>query len=150
MQLWEAGHDPRLLPYICARFNADGFLYWSMTASTDTYREGFDGNGDGQLCYVDPNTSRPLPSLRLLSFSAGVEDFEYIWLMRKTVAYQNVTGSIPSSLLGRVSAMEARLNRYVGDRPQFCSHDYDELVSYRTELADLLEDLWPYSQLLYS
>ncbi|MBN2151212.1 MAG: hypothetical protein JW839_07205, partial [Candidatus Lokiarchaeota archaeon] len=31
MQLWEAGHNPRLLPHICAGFDADGFLYWSMT-----------------------------------------------------------------------------------------------------------------------
>ncbi|MEX2682293.1 MAG: glycoside hydrolase domain-containing protein [Candidatus Sigynarchaeota archaeon] len=150
MQLWEAGHDPRLLPYICARFNADGFLYWSMTASNDTYRAGFDGNGDGQLCFRDPRTSRPLPSLRLLSFSAGVEDFEYIWLMRTTVAYQNVTGPIPSSLLGRVAAMEVRLNQLVGERPQFINHDYGQLVSFRTDLAALLEDLWPYSQHIYS
>ncbi len=150
MQLWEAGHDPRLLPYICARFNGDGFLYWSMTASNDTYHAGFDGNGDGQLCFEDPRTGRPLPSLRLLSFSAGVEDFEYIWLMRATVANQTKTGPIPANLLGRVSVMEERLNRFVGDRPQFCSHDYNELTSYRTDLADLLEDLWPYSRLLYT
>nr|MDO8086427.1 DUF4091 domain-containing protein [Candidatus Sigynarchaeum springense] len=150
MQLWGAGHDPRLLPYICARFDADGFLYWSMTASNDTYRAGFDGNGDGQLCFEDPRTGRPLPSLRLLSFSAGVEDFEYIWLMRTTVAYQNVTGPIPSSLIKRVDEMEARLDRLVGERPQFISHDYDQLVSYREDIAALLEDLWPYSQHLYS
>ncbi|NMC05345.1 MAG: DUF4091 domain-containing protein [Candidatus Lokiarchaeota archaeon] len=150
MQLWEAGHDPRLLPYICARFNADGFLYWSMTASNDTYRAGFDGNGDGQLCFRDPRTSRPLPSLRLLSFSAGVEDYEYIWLMRTTAAYQNKTGPLPSSLLGRIDAMEARLGQFVGDRPQFVSHDYNQLHSFRNDLARLLEDLWPYSQLLYA
>ncbi len=150
LQLWEAGHDPRLLPYICARFNADGFLYWSMTTGNSSYRAGFDGNGDGQLCFTDPVTTRPLPSLRLLSFSAGVEDYEYLWLMRTTAAYQNVTGPIPSGLLGRKDAMEARLNQLVGERPQFVSHDYDQLVSYREDLAALLEDLWPYSQLLYA
>ncbi|MBN2152586.1 MAG: DUF4091 domain-containing protein, partial [Candidatus Lokiarchaeota archaeon] len=124
--------------------------YWSMTTDNDTYRAGFDGNGDGQLAFQDPRTGRPLPTLRLLSFSAGVEDYEYIWLMRTTVAYQNETGPIPSAILGRASEMEARLNQLVGERPQFVSHDYDQLVSFREDLAALLEDLWPYSQLLYA
>nr|MDO8110144.1 DUF4091 domain-containing protein [Candidatus Sigynarchaeota archaeon] len=148
-QLWEPGHNPRLNPYICAGFNADGFLYWSMTASNDTYHAGFDGNGDGQICFVDPNTGRPLPSLRLLSFSAGVEDYEYIWLMRKTVEKQGEIGPIPSDLLARASSMETRLSQIVGAKPQFVNHDVNVLMNFRQDLADLLEDLWPYTEKLY-
>ncbi len=149
LMLFEAGHDPRLLPIIAARFNVDGFLYWSMTSDNDTYRAGFEGNGDGQVAFEDPNTGRPLPSLRLLSFSAGVEDFEYIWLMRKTLENQTKTGPIPNELLSRAADLELRLNNLVGVRAQFVNHDVNLLLEFREDLALLLEDLWPYTQKLY-
>jgi len=149
LMLWEAGHNPRLLPLIAARFNVDGFLYWRMTAGNNTYRAGFEGNGDGQVAFEDPNTGRPLPSLRLLSFSSGVEDFEYIWLLRKTLENQTKTGSIPSSLLSRAEALEARINAFFGERAQFVNHDAGILLELREDLALLLEDLWPYTQKLY-
>ncbi|MFX0101007.1 MAG: glycoside hydrolase domain-containing protein [Candidatus Hodarchaeota archaeon] len=149
LMLHEPGHNPRLLPLICARFNADGFLYWSMTSGNRTYRAGFEGNGDGQIAFTDPNTGRALPTLRLLSFSAGVEDFEYIWLMRKTLEYENVTGPIPNNLKTRVDQMESRLESLGGSRPQFVNHDLNTLLNFREDMAALLEDLWPYSQNLY-
>ncbi len=148
LQLWEAGHDPRLLSLICARFNADGFLYWSMTASNSSYRAGFDGNGDGQVAFEDPRTDRPLPSLRLLSYSAGVEDFEYIWLLR--LALENKESlNLPDSLISKAEKMEHRLNEIVGSRPQFINHDVSLLLDFRSDLGSLLEDLWPYIQYLY-
>ncbi len=149
LQLWEAGHDPRLLPLICARFNADGFLYWSMTASNDTYRAGFDGNGDGQVAFEDPKTERPLPSLRLLSYCAGVEDFEYIWLMRLAVENKDAL-NLPDSLVSKAEKMEDKLKEIVGARPQFVDHDVNKLLDFRNDLATLLEDLWPYVQDLYA
>ncbi|HMF32805.1 MAG TPA: glycoside hydrolase domain-containing protein, partial [Candidatus Lokiarchaeia archaeon] len=149
-QLQEPGNDPRLLPYICARFQADGFLYWSMTSGNDTYRAGFDGNGDGQLAFNDTRTGDLLPSLRLLSFSLGVEDYECIWLMRATIQEQNITGPIPANLLARAAAMETRLDSLVGARPQFVNHDPNALRSFKADLSQLLEDLWPYSAKIYA
>lgn len=149
LMLHEPGQNPRLLPLICARFNADGFLYWSMTTGNRTYRAGFEGNGDGQVAFTDPNTGRALPSLRLLSFSAGLEDFEYIWLMRKTLEYENVTGTVPADLKSRVGDMEKRIESLGGSRPQFVNHDLNELLSFREDLAHLLEDLWSFSGKLY-
>ncbi len=149
LMLWEAGHNPRLLQLICARFNVDGFLYWRMTAGNNTYRAGFDGNGDGQIAFADENTGCPLPSLRLLSYSAGVEDFEYLWLMRITIEKQGMIGPIPSELISRAEDIESRLEQFVGERPQFVSHDVNLLFEFREDLALLLEDLWPYTQKLY-
>lgn|SRR5271157_682268 len=149
-QLQEPGNDPRLLPYICARFNADGFLYWSLNAGNFTYRAGFDGNGDGQLAFNDSRTGRLLPSLRLLSFSLGVEDYECIWLMRATVQDKTINGTIPGALLSRAAAMETRLNDLVGARPWYVNHDPNTLTSFKSDLSQLLEDLWPYSKKLYS
>ncbi len=150
LQLWEAGHNPRLLPYICAAYNADGFLYWSQTTGNSSYRAGFDGNGDGQVSFVDPNTGRSLPSLRLLSFCAGIEDYEYIWLMRKTVEKQGEIGAIPGALVERINDMERRLTAIAGNKiPQYTDHELGTLLSFRADLANLLVDLWPFSQLLY-
>src|SRR5271157_2016320 len=149
-QLQEPGNDPRLLPYICAGFHADGFLYWSMTSGNETYRAGFDGNGDGQLAYNDTRTGRLLPSLRLLSFSLGVEDYECIWLMHATIQNPGKTGPIPTALLARAAAMDVRLNDLVGARPQFVNHDPAVLRDFKADLSRLLEDLWPYSEKLYS
>ncbi|GAB4322456.1 MAG: hypothetical protein Kow0069_27200 [Promethearchaeota archaeon] len=150
LQLWEPGHDPRLLPLLCAGFGADGFLYWSMTAGNSTFRAGFDGNGDGQVAFWDDAAGRPWPSLRLLSYAAGVEDFEYVWLMRTTVSAPSLAGLIPGELLDRAAALEARLAALVGPKPQFVNHDAGELHAFRADLADLLEDLWPYSSTLLS
>lgn len=149
-QLWESGHSPRLLPIICARFNLDGFLYWRINAGNNTYRAGFDGNGDGQIAFEDPRTGRPLPSLRMLSYSAGVEDFEYIWLMRATLENQATVGMITSGLLSRAANIESRLEQLVGERAQFVNYDLSLLLDLREDLALLLEDLWPYAQKLYS
>ncbi|MHA1996926.1 MAG: glycoside hydrolase domain-containing protein [Promethearchaeota archaeon] len=148
-QLWEAGHNPRLIPYIGAGFGADGFLYWRMTAGNSTYRAGYDGNGDGQIAFTDPRTGRALPTLRLLSYSAGLEDFEYIWLMRTTLERQSNFGGLPATLVGRIGKMESRLTRIVGSKPQFVDHDYNTMINFRNDLADLLEDLWPYTAQLY-
>ena len=150
MMLFEQGNDQRLLPYICARFNADGFLYWGIKAENMTYRAGFDGNGDGQLAFPDPRTGRLLPSLRLLSFSLGVQDYECIWLMRATKNNPGKTGTIPNELLSRINAMEARLNASVGARPQFINHDASVWRNFKADLSQLLEKLWPYSKNLYS
>ncbi|HME51976.1 MAG TPA: glycoside hydrolase domain-containing protein [Candidatus Lokiarchaeia archaeon] len=150
MQLWEQGNDPELLPFICARFNADGVQYWSMTSWNETYRAGFDGNGDGQIAFADPLTGQPLPSLRLLSFSLGIEDYECIWLMRATVQDKTVNGTIPAGLLARAAAMETRLNDLVGARPSFVNHDPNSLMNFKSDLSQLLEDLWPYSEKLYA
>ncbi len=150
MLLWEQGNDQRLLPYICARFNADGFLYWHMTFGNWSYRAGFDGNGDGQLAFPDPLTGRLLPGLRLLSFSLGIQDFECIWLMRATKNNPGKTGVIPDTLLSRIDAMETRLNNNVGARPQFINHDAGVWRDFKADLSRLLMDLWPYSKNLYS
>jgi hypothetical protein len=149
LQLWEAGQDPRLLPLLCARFRADGFLYWSMTTLNHTYRAGFDGNGDGQLAYYDVSGARMLPSLRLLSFAAGVEDYEYLWLMRLAIQNQSTIGPLPSELLLKAQDLELRLNQSVSDRPQFVNHDLKWILDFRSDIAVLLEELWRYVKKMY-
>ncbi|MHA1369494.1 MAG: glycoside hydrolase domain-containing protein, partial [Promethearchaeota archaeon] len=151
LQLWEPGQDPRLIPLICARFNADGFLYWRMNANNNTFRAGFDGNGDGKIAYVDDDSGKLLPSLRLLSYSAGVEDFEYVWLMRITLNYSKAgkIDQIPLTLVEKCTDIENRLVNLIGPRPQLVNHDARKLLEFRNDLANLLEELWPYTYQIY-
>ena len=91
----------------------------------------------------------PLPSLRMLSYSASIEDFEYFWLMRATLENQPEVGKITSGLLSRAANIEARLDQLVGERAQFVNYDVSLLLGLREDLALLLEDLWPYTKRLY-
>jgi hypothetical protein len=46
-----------------------------------TYRE-FKVNGDGFIIYPGPNWE-PWPSVRLENIRDGIEDYEYLWLLRE-------------------------------------------------------------------
>ncbi|MBU0606401.1 MAG: DUF4091 domain-containing protein, partial [Armatimonadetes bacterium] len=46
-----------------------------------TYRE-FKVNGDGWLVYPGPDWT-PWPSVRLENIRDGIEDYEYLWLLRE-------------------------------------------------------------------
>lgn len=148
-QLWEPGHSQRLIPYLCARHDVDGYLYWRMNTGNRTYRAGFDGNGDGQVAFEDFYSSRALPSLRLLNYAAGVEDYELLWLVRQTVARADEFG-VPAALQSRAAALEARLADLCGTRLQEVDYDVTRLEAFRADLLWVLDDLAPYTALLYA
>ncbi len=66
-----------------------GFRYWAVNAPPgpgDPYASLLDatpGNGDGFLVY--PGSNGPVPSIRWENIRDGLEDFEYLVLMREAV-----------------------------------------------------------------
>lgn len=96
----------RVLPWMVAQFNLDGFLYWNTTWSkfTNPWKEAMThdekpnefvkiqpyANGDGLLLYPPvkepatvPVLAGPLPSIRLKMMREGLEDTEYLTLLRQ-------------------------------------------------------------------
>ena len=83
----------RVIPWLAYRYGFTGILHWNTTYSyngggnpwEDQYR--FYANGDGNLLY--PGTPehtgldehRAVPSLRMIMFREGAEDYEYLSLL---------------------------------------------------------------------
>ncbi len=96
------GIEPRITGMICWKFNAKGFLYWTSeqwlggAANTPENKKklqnrwiheewGFpirDCPGDG--CFIYPTKDGVIPSLRAQYIREGVEDYEYLAILKKT------------------------------------------------------------------
>ena len=101
--------DLRVTPWICWKYKAAGFEYWSPTAWGANWRETGEKwpavpwkantfgryNGDGHLIY--PGADRkPYSSIRLEALRDGFEDYEYLWTLDalvKEAQKANVTGA---------------------------------------------------------
>jgi hypothetical protein len=95
--------DHRLLLWQNWKYGVNGFLYWGLNTWRDnlagekrwpeakwnpaTWRndQGKAHNGDGQLVYPGPERM-PLSSIRLENLRDGIEDYEYLWLLRDSVS----------------------------------------------------------------
>ncbi len=86
--------DIRATPWLCWKYQAKGFEYWSPVAwGTNLSRPGEKWpkvawvcntfgryNGDGHLIYPGPNLT-PYSSIRLEALRAGLQDYEYLWTL---------------------------------------------------------------------
>jgi hypothetical protein len=98
--------DPVMVPWITWRYGMQGILYWDLKYWSQTpdpwldpvtYLSGFlcsrGGilNGEGSLLYPGSRTRRytgqkdvdgPVSSIRLELLREGIEDYEYLWLLK--------------------------------------------------------------------
>ncbi len=98
--------DPVMVPWITWKYKMNGILYWALdywTQTADpwldpvTYLSGFfcsrGGvlNGEGSLLYPgsrvrrhtgQPDVDGPVSSIRFELLREGMEDYEYLWLLR--------------------------------------------------------------------
>ncbi|NOX56853.1 MAG: DUF4091 domain-containing protein [Planctomycetes bacterium] len=95
----------RLLPHYCFHYGVDAYEFWGVSWLTyDPYRFGWHAyipqsgrpgerfwvrypNGDGFLCYPGApiGWDGPVPSIRLAQAREGVEDYEYLHLLRTLI-----------------------------------------------------------------
>ncbi|MCY2953442.1 MAG: DUF6067 family protein [Planctomycetota bacterium] len=98
--------DMRVTPWICWKYGAAGFEYWSTTSWGRNWQKEkaekwpsapWDPNtfgrynGDGQLLYPGEN-GQPYSSLRLEALRDGLEDYEYLWTLREQVKQADANG----------------------------------------------------------
>ncbi len=82
----------RVIPWLTRLYGFDAFLHWEAVnwiledVYADPYVPGF-GNGEGILIYPDPRpgSREPIPSLRLEMLAEGLEDYEYLEMLARTI-----------------------------------------------------------------
>ncbi len=102
----------RLLPHYCFHYGAEAYEFWGINWLTyDPYRFGWHAyirqsdrpgnvywvrypNGDGYLVYPGRRfgLNEPVPSIRVAQARDGVEDFEYLQLLRTAVERAKAKG----------------------------------------------------------
>jgi hypothetical protein len=141
--------DPVMVPWITARYHMNGILYWAANFWNQTpdpwldpvtYISGFDCsggwvlNGEGSLIYPGDHTKRytgqpnvigPVSSIRLELLREGIEDYEYLWMLKD---------------LGENDFAETTVSNMVVDVSAF-SRNVEELYLARKAMARRLEKL---------
>jgi hypothetical protein len=106
----------RLYPHYCFKYDLEGYEYWGISwLSHDPYRRGWHsrnswrgspgnpakpkwsirwGNGEGYMAYPGDRFDRvePVSSIRLEQAREGIEDYEYLQLLRERMAAAKAAG----------------------------------------------------------
>jgi len=141
--------DPVMVPWITWRYQMQGILYWDMKfwsqtpdpwLSPVTYLSGFlcgAGyvlNGEGSLLYPGSrvqqytgqrNVNGPVSSIRFELLREGIEDYEYLWLL-KSLGDQQFADQAAGSMVVDVRAF---------------SRNAEDLFALREKLAHRIEEL---------
>lgn len=141
--------DPVMVPWITEQYKMTGFLYWAANFWTETpnpwldavtFISGFlcsDGyvlNGEGSLLYPgdhvkrftgQPNVDGPVSSLRFELLREGIEDYDYIQMLKKG---------------GQQTFADSIVNKLVIDVSTF-SRSVEDLYAARKAMARQLEKM---------
>jgi len=141
--------DPVMVPWITWRYGMDGILYWAVNfwrqtpnpwEDPVTYLSGYfcsDGgvlNGEGSLLYPGNSVQRftgqrnvegPVSSIRFELLREGIEDYEYLWLLRS---------------LGETELADRIAGEMVVDVSSF-SRNVEVLFEVRARIAQRIEEL---------
>lgn len=141
--------DLVMVPWITARYNMDGILYWALNFWSQTpdpwldavtFISGFvcsDGgvlNGEGSLLYPGDRTERytgqpdvngPVSSIRFELLREGLEDYEYLWMLEEG---------------GDQAFADEQVRNLVIDVSSF-SRNREELYNVRKAMARRIEQL---------
>ncbi len=144
MMLWRDHWDataPDGTPKRCgttmARYMTTGPLTDFNGASLNVY------SGDGELVY--PGADGPVPTLRLKAIRDGLEDYEYLWLLREAAGQaRNGAQNVPAGWLERAEQALTVPAAVVKNLREF-DNSGDRLLAYRRQIAELLNE-WKAAQ----
>ena len=142
--------DHRLMFWACWKYDAEGFLYWGTThwdlnMTTDqrwpdipwiSYNRQPGHNGCGYLLYPGPNGT-PLSSIRFELVRDGIEDYEYLHLLRGL--FEKAGDRCPVEL-ARTIQSELSVLRVMEDQETF-TEDPQVILDARRRIAGLIEEL---------
>jgi hypothetical protein len=141
--------DPVMVPWITARYHMNGILYWAINFWNETpdpwldpetllsvfdCNGGYALNGEGSLIYPgdhtetytgQPNVDGPVSSIRFELLREGIEDYEYIWMLKDK---------------GDKDFAETKVQNMVKDVSVF-SRNLEKLYQTRKAMARRLEQL---------
>lgn len=141
--------DPVMVPWITWKYGMDGILYWAVNfwrqthnpwEDPVTYLSGFfcsEGgilNGEGSMLYPgnsvqrftgQQNVAGPVSSIRFELLREGIEDYEYLWLLRS---------------LGEAEFADSLVRDLVVDVSSF-SRNVEAMFETRVKMARKIEEL---------
>ena len=135
--------DARVIPWICWKYGARGFECWSPNAWGVNFQKKPDKwpkvpwvantfgeyNGDGYLLYPGADL-KPCSSIRLDALRDGLEDYEYLWLLKEKSA-ANPGKEITTKDLLALSALVNENGSYALEPESY--------LAFRRRLAAVLE-----------
>jgi len=134
---------------------AEGFLYWTSTAwDTDAIREWKlkndrwvsenwkfvwkDMPGDG--AFVFPSPEGPVATLRANSIREGVDDYEYMAILRKSLKEAEARGKVSPALKAKAEAM-LKIPDSIVSAPYKWTTSPEELDNFREKVAEMIIQL---------
>ncbi len=142
--------DGRMVSWLTWKYRKTGFLYWGVAyhgdpkemtpdGPTEKYPVGPPnmGNGDGTLCYWGPDLTL-YPSIRLDAIRDGLEDYEYLALLRRLADRAATAGQAADqvAIARRLLAVDERVLRETKGSPNFAyTLDAAPLLDARRQVA---------------
>ena len=156
--VYQAGVDARIIPWMTWKYNLDGLLYWGVDVFGDANisssvnpkwparpwtMQGYPYSpGDGMLMYPGAN-GQPWSSVRLEGLRDGMEDYEYLALLSKSINYLSI--SQPANMASLKTQAQNLLNgltNLISTKINF-THNLQDIPNYRSNMADLLDQIAP-------
>jgi len=143
--------DHRLMFWQCWKYGAEGFLYWGSThwdlntggeerwpaVPWIPWNRQAGHNGCGYLLYPGPDGT-PLGSIRFELIRDGIEDYEYLYVLRDLLAAQG--DKAPEELRERAEAELAVAPEVLVDHKTF-TEDPQVILAARARIARVIEEL---------
>jgi len=155
----------RLLPHYCFKYGAEAYEFWGVSWNTyDPYRFGWHSfinqssepgesywvrypNGDGFLLYPGEPIGHagPVSSIRLEQAREGVEDYEYLFLLRSRAEAAKAAGK-PADVAERALKDAQELVQIPNDGGYYSTRilrQPERLYAVRRDVAAAIESLGP-------
>jgi len=137
--------DPRIIPWMCWKYDIKGFLYWCVNYWTvnpwkETMNTPWQQNCNGVLYY--PGTDGPVASLRLKIMRDGLEDYEYLYLLNEKIieAEQRGLGLLYPELIENSKKLLEIDNSVVTSLSKY-TKEPNKILDRREEVAQMIESL---------
>lgn len=134
--------DYRIIPWLCWKYDLKGFLYWSVNwwPFVDPFKSAantkWEQNGNGLLFY--PGQNGPVDSLRAEIYRDGMEDYEYLWLLKQRIDEAKIKGN--NDLIKQAEAL-VTVDKLIVDNMRHFTKDTKMLMKRRKDIADMIEKL---------
>ena len=138
--------DYRIAPWLCWKYDIKGLLYWCVNwwPLADPFKTGrntkWEQNGNGLLYY--PGEDGPIASLRLEILRDGIEDYEYLAILREKTEELNKKGlSGQNAELYKKSLSHLVVDNSIASSMRSFTKDTEVLLKRREEIAHTIEKL---------
>ena len=147
------GIEPRISSLVCWKYQAKGFLYWASEqwiaghpslpenrkklANRWIHEEwGFPfQNAPGDACFIYPTKDGVIASLRAQYIRDGVEDYEYLAILKHYRDAALKKGKLNADLRRRVEAL-LRIPDHIVKATNVWTRSVSELSDFRNDVAE--------------